>query len=612
MPTNLLDISYWQGALDFSKIKAAGYNYLIIRAGYGTTKDERFDEYATNCKRYGIKFGVYWFCYATNISEVKNEAKKCAEVISPYTIDLPVFYDFEYDTVTKAQNKGITLGKNECSQFTITFCDEMKRYGYTPGYYANTDYYQNYYTDAVKNKGYVFWLAHYKNDYSYHEPPYQCDFFQWTSRGAVPGISGVNFDVDVCFSEKYLNCRNLNNSSTQGGDVNMSKEKIVQQVIDDAVSFAIGIANDNSHGYSQAVRSLYNITNPTSFDCSSLVCTAYYYAFVKNGISPTPKDMGCSYTGNMMNLTKCGFEVVAKNQTAHAQMKKGDIELNTTYHTALAIDGDNIVHARSSEGTSDTRDGSGNEIRTQPWYLYSHGWTCRLRFTGNGLNLNGVKPKKFTRTNSGTVKVNTSLNVRSTPGGTVIGQVYNGNRFDVDENQTVGDWFYVKFATIGTGYISAEYVTLDKKTSTSKPDNDSNNTSTNKPTTTTKTITYKIKAKDTITSIAKEYGMTVNNLAKLNGFTPGKTIKVKQTVTTGGTATNTYTRWTGVVTASELNVRVKPGVNEAQLSTYPILKKGNQVDVIGESTGSDGDLWYHIRIAGKYLGYVHSDYLARE
>ena len=67
-------------------------------------------------------------------------------------------------------------------------------------------------------------------------------------------------------------------------------------------------------------------------------------------------------------------------------MIRGDIELNTTYHTALAVGKDIIVHARSSEGTTDTKDNSGNEIRTQPWYLYSHGWTHRLRFTGKGID----------------------------------------------------------------------------------------------------------------------------------------------------------------------------------------------------------------------------------
>lgn len=171
-----------------------------------------------------------------------------------------------------------------------------------------------------------------------------------------------------------------------------TKEQIITAIINDAVSFAVNIANDNSHGYSQRVRSLYEIDNPKSFDCSSLVLTAYYCAFLRNGLTKQARYLkeNCSYTGNMLKMLDVGFEIVATNQTAHAQMKRGDIELNTTYHTALATDANNIVHARSSEGTTDATDNSGNEIRTQAWYLYSHGWTHRLRFTGKGIDFSGL------------------------------------------------------------------------------------------------------------------------------------------------------------------------------------------------------------------------------
>lgn len=176
---------------------------------------------------------------------------------------------------------------------------------------------------------------------------------------------------------------------------NSKNEKVTaQQIIDDAVDFAVQMANDNTHGYSQVVRSLYNISAPKSFDCSSLVLTSYYYAFMKNGLSEQAAFLkqNCGYTGNMLQMKKCGFEVVATKQTAHARMKKGDVELadnnpdGSNSHVALAIDGDNIVHARSSEGTKNTIDDSGNEIRIQPWYLYSRGWTHRLRFTGKGID----------------------------------------------------------------------------------------------------------------------------------------------------------------------------------------------------------------------------------
>ena len=393
--TKLLDISFWQGSFDFTKLKQAGYNHIILRAGYGTTKDSKFDEYAKGCQKAGINIvGVYWFIYATNISEVQANAKKCLEIIKPYNIPI-VFADFEYDTITKAKQKGVSLGSKECNSFTNTFCEAIKKAGYIPGYYANTDYYKNMYTSEVKNKGYVFWLAEYKSNHAYHEPSIPCDFFQYTDRGTVSTIPGKTFDTNVCFSEKYLNISSSNNSSStsnnsQGG--NTMSNNIIQKIINDAVDYAVGIANDNSHGYSQAVRSLYNVTSPKSFDCSSLVLTSYYYAFVKNGLSKQAQYLkgNCSYTGNMMKMLNCGFEVVATNQTAHSKMQKGDIELNITYHTAMAINKDRIVHARSSEGTSDTKDNSGNEIRVQGWYLYSHGWDKRLRFTGKGIDFSNI------------------------------------------------------------------------------------------------------------------------------------------------------------------------------------------------------------------------------
>jgi hypothetical protein len=170
----------------------------------------------------------------------------------------------------------------------------------------------------------------------------------------------------------------------------------ITQIINAMVEFATGIAKDNKHGYSQSVRSLYqtNATKAKSFDCSSLVLTSIQYAFEKYGISPTPKDLYCSYTGNMLNLKKCGFEIVEVNQRTCKGMKKGDIELNPVYHTAMAISSSQIVHARTSEGTSDTKDNSGNEIKVQDWYLYSHGWGYRLRFTGKGCKGILDEPKK--------------------------------------------------------------------------------------------------------------------------------------------------------------------------------------------------------------------------
>ena len=571
MATKLLDISFWQDTLDFAKIKKAGYDNIILRAGYGTTIDSKFNEYATACKKNNINIvAVYWFIYATNLTEVKANANKCLEVIKAYKPKI-VFVDFEYDTVNKAAKKGVKLGAKECDSFTIEFCETIKKAGYTPGYYANTDYYKNMYS-SVKNKGYVFWLAHYKSDYSYHEPPIKCDFFQYTDRGTVPGISGKKFDTNVCFSEKYLskisstNTSNNNSNKTPQGSDNMSNN-IIQNIINDAVSFAIGIANDNSHGYSQAVRSLYNITNPKSYDCSSLCCTAYYYAFLKNGLTAQANYLkaNCSYTGNILKMLNVGFEIVARNQTAHAQMQKGDLELNVTYHVAMAIDRDNIVHARSSEGTTNTIDDSGNEIRTQKWYLYNinhGGWTHRLRFTGKGLNLSNVKPSTTTYNKWVGAATKDGTDVFANPTGILKLSTYpklnKGNLVDVIG--VSGTRYQVKIADKFVGYVEKSNI-KDPNAVVTKPA-----ISTSKPAS---------------KPVKKGYNKTE--------------------------------KWKGVVTAqSGLKVRRSPGTSTSDTPcSFSPLKYNTTVSVCDTVTGSDGNKWYYICYKGKY-GFSSAKYIRKK
>ena len=376
-----IDVSAHQGKINWDTVANYGIDFAILRiTEVGNVIDSQFENNFSGCNKHKIPVGVYKYSYASTVSEAQSEARKVVSVLNGRKIQFPVFLDLE-------NHRQRVLGAESIHNLAEAFREIIVAAGYKFAIYCNLDWYMNVICSHLKK--YEFWIARYPgNDNGWLQERLRPDIgvgWQYSSKAKIPGING-NVDRDV-FYKDYKD-------TDQKGETTMAKtkEQIIQSVRNDAVDFAVRIANDNSHGYSQRIRSLYEIDKPKSFDCSSLVCTAYYYAFMKNGLIKQARYLkeNCSYTGNMLKMQNAGFEIVAKNQTAHAKMIKGDIELNSTHHTALAVDSNRIVHARSSEGTTDTKDNSGSEIRVQNWYLYSHGWTHRLRFTGKGIDFSGL------------------------------------------------------------------------------------------------------------------------------------------------------------------------------------------------------------------------------
>ena len=186
-----IDVSEWQGTVDWKKVAAAGYSCAILRAGFGrsdTQKDKEFDKNYKNAKAAGVKLGVYWYSYAVDKADAVKEAKACLSVLKGKSIELPVFFDMEEASMTK-------LGKTKLTEMAKAFCDEIIKNGYRAGVYSNPNWFTNYLNYNELRKAYPIWLAQY-----YKEAQYDCDMWQYTSEGKVSGISG-NVDLNIIYNE---------------------------------------------------------------------------------------------------------------------------------------------------------------------------------------------------------------------------------------------------------------------------------------------------------------------------------------------------------------------------------------------------------------------------
>jgi len=135
-----IDVSHHNGVIDWKAVKASGIEFAIIRAGYGQTNDRNFKANIEGAQAAGLPVGVYYFSYATNILKAAEEGTHCCELLAKYKIDLPVFYDFEYETELYGARYGVTYTKELRTAIIKAFCERVRAGGYTPGIYTNVDY----------------------------------------------------------------------------------------------------------------------------------------------------------------------------------------------------------------------------------------------------------------------------------------------------------------------------------------------------------------------------------------------------------------------------------------------------------------------------------------
>lgn len=195
-----IDLSKYQGNVDFAKVKEDDVEYAIIRCGYrgydsGTIMpDENWSKYAQNASDNGIKVGAYFFTQAVTVEEAVEEANFVINTIKPYNVTYPVVIDVEdVDNKTTRQKN---LSPKELTDVVIAFCDAIKAAGYTPMIYSNINYYGGK-LEYSRLEEYDKWFASYTTTLYF---PYEIAMWQYTSTGSVNGITG-NVDINISFKD---------------------------------------------------------------------------------------------------------------------------------------------------------------------------------------------------------------------------------------------------------------------------------------------------------------------------------------------------------------------------------------------------------------------------
>lgn len=187
-----IDISEFQGKIDFNKVKAAGIECIIVRYAdpfHDNYEDIYFKRNMQECQRLGFHFGAYIFSRATNAAAARNEAKNIIKACAKYKYDMPLYIDMESAQVVNVANEVIAA-----------YLDECDKAGVIGGVYANTNWFTNY-IDTEKIKERPLWIAQYYDRITHAHPEY-FGIWQFTASGTTPGISG-NTDLDNVYVEYW-------------------------------------------------------------------------------------------------------------------------------------------------------------------------------------------------------------------------------------------------------------------------------------------------------------------------------------------------------------------------------------------------------------------------
>ena len=202
-----IDVSKWQGTINWSKVKADGIDFAFIRCGntslssFTMNTDSKFAENVKNAYAAGVKVGVYYYSGATSASEAKKEGNFVLDLIEPYKskISLPVVMDYETSGSDRIYSNYKKTSKATRTQYVTNFCAPLTSAGFQGGVYASKAWLTDFFNMSSLT-AYSTWVAQWSTSTSYAN---SYDFWQYSDAGSVSGISGA-VDCDFWYTNTKI------------------------------------------------------------------------------------------------------------------------------------------------------------------------------------------------------------------------------------------------------------------------------------------------------------------------------------------------------------------------------------------------------------------------
>ena len=578
-----IDVSQWQGTVNWSKVKADGISFVFIRCSYTSLKsfnlhtDPKFKANVTAAAAAGLKVGVYHYSGATSATEAKKEADYVLKVIKPYKskITLPVMFDYEPGTRVTANYK--KTSKTTRTKYATTFCNAAKAAGYTSGVYCSTSWFPDYFNISSLSS-YSNWDAHWATKNTYTGA---YDFWQYSDAGKISGIGG---SVDCNFW--YTNTKIAGAATDNGaftGDATPKPEAA-------STALTTPYVTTSSVNYRMAPGT--SGTKAGTLAKGTVINLVYGYHKTVNG----EKWYKFNYNGHAYYI----HEDYVDREVLQNHIAAQDLTYHASASTSAAAKGtfSDGTKVQVVQGGSQTANGTQwHKVKVGSSYYYA---TAKHLTPAETFMASAAKKNVNVRTKAGTDQKKATYIYTGTPVTVVNGKAVavSGERW---EQVKIGSKYY---------YILGSYLT---KASSSKALTAANTTVVLKYT----SLPYTGKALTPAVTVTYNGTRLVNGtdyvVTYSNNKEPGTaTVKVTGQGSYSGSLSKTFqiTALTAsYVTTAKINYRTGPGTKYASKGK---VAKGKPVEVVfGWYQTVSGQKWYKVKIGGKYY-YMMGKYLTQE